>query len=158
VHLIDPGDTALLPVHAPHGDAVAAHARRALAAADAYRALRRPGAAAETAVRQAAALWRERLFFEVHEVLEAVWKTASGDLRQALQGLIQIAVAFHHRAHGNLRGARSLLTEGRGRLAAVPRGTVAADTDALLAATAPIEAALRDGATTTDVPPLALVG
>jgi len=91
-------------------------------------------------------------------VLEAAWKTASGDLRQALQGLIQIAVAFHHHAHGNLRGARSLLAEGRGRLAAVPRGTVAADTDALLAATAPIEAAFRDGATTTDVPTLAIVG
>ena len=159
LHLIDAGGAALLPVHAPHGDAVVTHAQRALAAAGAYRTLRRPDApTAETAVRQAAALWRERLFFEVHEVLEAVWKTASGDLRQALQGLIQIAVAFHHHAHGNLRGARSLLAEGRGRLSAVPRGTVAADTDALLAATAPIEAAFRDGATTMDVPPLALVG
>jgi len=80
VHLIDPGAASLLPVHAPHGDTVAAHARRALRAADAYRALRRPAAPhAETAVRQAAALWAEHLFFEVHEVLEAVWKTAADE-------------------------------------------------------------------------------
>jgi hypothetical protein len=154
VHLIDAGDATLLPVHAPYGDAVAAHARRALRAADAYRPLRRPAAPrAETAVRQASALWDEHLFFEVHEVLEAVWKTAAGDLRQALQGLIQIAVAFHHHAHGNLRGAKSLLAEGRARLAAVPRGTVAANTDALLAATAPLEAALRNGAPWATSPP-----
>jgi hypothetical protein len=154
VHLIDEGGARLLAVHAPYGDAVAAHAERALRAADAYRALRRPAAArAETAVRQSTALWNECLFFEVHEVLEAVWKTASGDLRQALQGLIQIAVALHHRAHGNLRGARSLLAEGRARLAAVPEGTVAVNGAALLATTAPIEEALRDGVASTSPPP-----
>jgi hypothetical protein len=154
VHLIDAGEASLLRVHAPHGDAVAAHARRALRAADAYRALHRPAAPRpEAAVRQAAALWAEHLFFEVHEVLEAVWKTAGGDLRQALQGLIQIAVAFHHHAHENLRGARSLLAEGRARLAAVPAGTVVADTDALLAATAPIETALQSGAPPKIGPP-----
>ena len=154
VHLVDAGGTSLLAVHAPYADAVASHARRALRAADAYAGLRRPAAAsAETAVRQAAALWNEHLFFEVHEVLEAVWKTAAGDLRQGLQGLIQIAVAFHHQAHGNPRGAKSLLVEGRARLAAVPPGTLAARTDALLAATAPIEAAFRDGAPAPSAPP-----
>jgi len=154
VHLIDAGGATLLPVHAPYGDAVSAHAQRALRAADSYRPLHRSAATrAETAVRQAAALWNEHLFFEVHEVLEALWKTASGDLRQALQGLIQIAVAFHHHAHGNLRGARSLLAEGRARVAAAPAGTLVADTDALLAATAPIERALRGGAPWKTTPP-----
>ena len=154
VHLIDAGGAALLAVHAPYGDAVAAHARRARRAAEAYRGLYRPQAPpAETALRQAAALWSEHLFFEVHEVLEAIWKTAGGDLRQALQGLIQIAVAFHHLAHGNLRGARSLLVEGRARLAAVPQGTVGANTEALLAATAPMEAAFLAGAAPAAVPP-----
>ena len=153
VHLIDAGGAALLAVHAPHADAVAAHATRALRAAQAYR--RREGPLAtpvETAVRQAAALWNEHLFFEVHEVLEAVWKTAAGDLRQALQGLIQIAVAFHHHAHGNPRGARSLLVEGRARLASVPARRLGANTEALLAATAPMEIAFRDG-TTPPTPP-----
>jgi hypothetical protein len=155
VHLIDAGGAALLPVHAPYGEAIAAHAARAVRAARAHRELAAgaPPARPVAAIRRAVALWNEHLFFEVHEVLEAVWKTASGDLRQALQGLIQIAVAFHHLAHGNVRGARSLLLEGRARLAAVPPGTVAVDASALLAATGPLETALRDGAPASVTPP-----
>ena len=154
VHLIDAGHAALLPVHAQYGDAVAAHARRALRAADAYRPLRRPAAPRpETVVRQAAALWNEHLFFEVHEVLEAEWKTARGPVREALQGLIQIAVAFHHRAHGNIRGARTLMREGRRRLAAAPGTLPVVAAEVLLAETAAWDAA--DGGTApAAVPPL----
>ena len=153
VHLIDPGGRALLLVHAPHAAAVAAHASRALRAAAAFR--RGPaGADIVRACRVAAALWNERLFFEVHEVLEAVWKTAAGATRQALQGVIQIAVAYHHLMHGNRRGARSLLVEGRSRLASVPATTLPAlDVAALLAATAPWEEALARHETPADEPP-----
>ena len=42
--------------------------------------------------------------------------TAGGEAREALQGLIQIAVAWQHFANGNLAGARSLFLEGSGRL------------------------------------------
>src|SRR5262249_12390638 len=131
VHLVDAGGERLLDVHAPWDSAIRAHAVRALEAAAAYRrrpaappddAAGRPAAAADDAVGRAivraAALWNEGLFFEVHEVLEAVWQRESGDRRQALQGVIQIAVAWHHLAHGNPRGARTLLREGRARLAA----------------------------------------
>jgi len=153
VHLIDPGGRALLPVHAPHAAAVAAHARRALRAAAAFRR-GPPGAGVVRACRVAAALWNEGLFFEVHEVLEAVWKTAAGTERQALQGVIQIAVAYHHLAHGNRRGARSLLAEGRSRLASVPTTTLPAlDVAGLLAATAPWEAALARRETPAEEPP-----
>lgn len=65
----------------------------------------------------AAALFNEELFFEVHEVLEPYWARAEGELRSFLQGLIQIAVGLHHRAHGNWRGARALLGEGTAKLA-----------------------------------------
>jgi hypothetical protein len=100
----------------------------------------------ERAQHRAAALWKEGLFFEVHEVLETEWQKASGDTRQALQGVIQIAVAFHHLAHGNRRGARTLLREGRRRLADVPAETLdVVDLRALLDATAPWEAALTAG-------------
>src|SRR5205823_1242824 len=58
VHLIDPGGRALLPVHAPHAAAVAAHARRALRAAAAFRR-GPPGAGVVRACRVAAALWNE---------------------------------------------------------------------------------------------------
>jgi hypothetical protein len=161
VHLVDVDAAQLLPVHEPYAAAIAAHAGRATRAVRAHRAgaaAARRADAATAAVRRAAALWNEGLFFEVHEVLEAVWKTAAGDLRQALQGLIQVAVAFHHLAHGNLRGARSLLVEGRARLAAVPADVVAADTAALRAATEVAEAALRAGRAAGAPPPLRLRG
>jgi hypothetical protein len=160
VHLIDPGARGLLPIHAGHTAGVAAHAARALRAATTHR--ERGGGAADAssdALERAAALWNEQLFFEVHEVLELVWKTLHGDRRQAFQGLIQIAVAYHHLAHGNLRGARSLLTEGRRRLGGVPSELLpSVDVEGLLAATAETEACLARHATPTEAPPRLVVG
>ena len=66
----------------------------------------------ERAMQQAAALFNEGLFFEVHEVLEAVWLKQEEQVRLLLQGLIQIAVGFHHLENKNLGGAVSLLREG----------------------------------------------
>ncbi len=153
-HLIDPGAQALLAVHAPHSEAVKDHAARALRAARSHRADARPASdSCSRALAAAVALWNEQLFFEVHEVLEAVWKTASGDVRQALQGVIQIAVAYHHLAHGNRRGARTLLHEGRERLAATPTALAGIDAPALLSATAPWESALASGSAPPDRPP-----
>lgn len=53
-------------------------------------------------------------FFEAHEALEDIWRAVARDLpsrrlRLHLQGLIQLAVAFHHHSTGNLVGARSVL-------------------------------------------------
>jgi hypothetical protein len=144
-HLVDPGATTLLAVHAPWEPAIRAHAARALRAT----APRRPpaGEPVADAVERAAALWSEQLFFEVHEVLEAVWVRATGDTRQALQGLIQIAVAYHHLAHGNPRGARTLLRDGRARLDATPAGELpTVDRAALLDETAPWLTALEAAA------------
>ena len=70
----------------------------------------------EAALTAAAALFDAGLYFEVHELLEPHWVSASGAERQALQGLIQVAVAFQHLANENLEGARSLLVEGSARL------------------------------------------
>ena len=66
----------------------------------------------ERALEEAACLFNEGLFFEVHEVLEAVWLTEVEGVRLLLQGLIQIAVGFYHLENNNPRGALSLLTEG----------------------------------------------
>jgi uncharacterized protein len=68
------------------------------------------------ALQAAATLFEAGLYFEVHEVLEPHWLTADGEARQALQGLIQIAVGWQHVANDNLAGARSLLVEGSVRL------------------------------------------
>lgn len=73
----------------------------------------RPEAAGlELAVRKGALLFNHRLFFEVHEVLEAQWIQEVDPERRFLQGLIQIAVAFYHLGNRNLRGAVSLLGDG----------------------------------------------
>jgi hypothetical protein len=135
----------LLPVHAPWADAARAHAARAVAAAD-RRVDAEGGTPVSEAVRDAVALWNARLFFEVHEVLEAVWKTAAGPLRQGLQGVIQVAVAYHHLAHDNPRGARTLMRDGRARLADVDGELLAPlDAGALLADTVAWETSLLHG-------------
>jgi predicted metal-dependent hydrolase len=50
-------------------------------------------------------------FFDAHEILEEVWQGLADGIpsRSHLQGLVQLAVAFHHESRGNLRGARSVL-------------------------------------------------
>jgi len=154
-HLIDPGGAALLPVHAPHTAAAARHAARALVALAGVVAPPTDDPVA-VAVARAAALWSQALFFEVHEVLEDVWRTADGERRLALQGLIQVAVAFHHLAHGNARGARTLLREGRARLETGPDTLPGIDTIALLTDTAAWQVALDTGTPPPDGPPPAL--
>lgn len=65
----------------------------------------RPAGPVERALEEAACLFNEGLFFEVHEILEAVWLTQEEGVRLLLQGFIQIAVGFHHLENNNLRGA-----------------------------------------------------
>jgi len=69
-------------------------------------------AARDTALRKAALLFNHHLFFEVHEVLETQWRVEHDPPRLFLQGLIQVAVAFHHLERRNFRGAVSLLHDG----------------------------------------------
>jgi len=69
-----------------------------------------------TALVSAALLFHAHLYFEVHELLEPYWLRAEGGDREALQGLIQVAVGFAHLANGNVSGARSLLHDGCARV------------------------------------------
>lgn len=103
------GDLAALRVRAERFEA----ARRDLAAHDL--AVREDTPLA-TVVAAAAILFDHELFFEVHELLEPPWLRADGETRTLLQGLIQVAVGFHHHAQGNPRGAASLLGEGNAKL------------------------------------------
>jgi predicted metal-dependent hydrolase len=60
-------------------------------------------------------LFNRAHFFDAHEVLEDVWRALPRDrpsrrrFRLHMQGLIQLAVAFHHESTGNYVGARSVL-------------------------------------------------
>ncbi len=99
---------------------LSARARRASEALAALPASAGHGAPAghdlEALLDAAARLYDAGLYFEVHEWLEPYWMTASGETRDALQGVIQAAVGWQHLANGNLAGARSLLGEGAARL------------------------------------------
>jgi uncharacterized protein len=51
-------------------------------------------------------------FFEAHELWEEVWLETRDPDKIFLQGLIQVAAAFHHYSQANLRGTRNLLQAG----------------------------------------------
>lgn len=55
-------------------------------------------------------------FFEAHESWEELWTDYQGPARKFFQGLIQVAVCFHHFGNGNIRGARKLYHSSRAYL------------------------------------------
>lgn len=59
-------------------------------------------------------------FFDAHETWEAIWLPASGADKVFLQGIIQLAAAFHHWQRGNARGAWSLSRRALEKLAVSP--------------------------------------
>ncbi len=64
-------------------------------------------------------LFNQRHFFDAHEVLEDLWRPIPRDRvsRCHLQGLVQLAVAFHHASRDNFLGARSVLDRALRNLA-----------------------------------------
>ncbi|HEY3064661.1 MAG TPA: DUF309 domain-containing protein [Methylomirabilota bacterium] len=126
-----------------HGPSLRERARRASAALSGRRLDAGP-LTRRDALDAAARLYEVGLFFEVHEVLEPLWREASGSDREALQGLIQVAVGYQHLANGNVAGARTLLAEGAVRLA--DRRLEGADLSPFAAAVRASAAALDAGA------------
>lgn len=59
-------------------------------------------------------------FYEAHELWEEVWLHTPNPDKTFLQGLIQVAAAFHHHSRANLLGTRNLLREGLLKLEAFP--------------------------------------
>jgi predicted metal-dependent hydrolase len=61
-----------------------------------------------------------RQFFEAHEVWEEVWLVEDEPEKTFLQGIIQIAAAFHHYRRGNTDGAETLLAAGIVKISRFP--------------------------------------
>jgi uncharacterized protein len=61
-------------------------------------------------------LIRERAYFEAHEELEDEWRTAPTAERDFLQGLVHVAVAWHHAGRGNRPGCERQLEKADRRL------------------------------------------
>src|SRR6266513_2331141 len=59
-------------------------------------------------------------FWEAHESWETIWLAAESDVEQFLQGMIQLAAAYHHVKRGTHRGAVRLFEAALRRLAAFP--------------------------------------
>lgn len=84
-------------------------------------------------------LFNRAHFFDAHEVLEDVWReSVHGKARRRhLQGLVQLAVAFHHESRSNLVGARSVLDRALRNLAGAEDSFPQLDLDGLRAALVP---------------------
>jgi uncharacterized protein len=62
-------------------------------------------------------------YFEAHEVWEEAWLSANGEPRRLLQGLIQLAAAFHKASTGgSARGCVHLIDEGLAKLEGIEDG------------------------------------
>jgi predicted metal-dependent hydrolase len=59
-------------------------------------------------------------FWEAHEAWEEIWLVAQSDVEQYLQGLIQLAAAYHHLRRGTFRGGIRLFEAALRRLSAFP--------------------------------------
>ncbi|MFW5682608.1 MAG: DUF309 domain-containing protein [Phycisphaeraceae bacterium] len=73
---------------------------------------------APTPVRQAGLHFNHQRFFDAHEGWEEHWHDMQGPAREAMQALIQIAVALEHDQRGNATGARRTLQRATTRLLA----------------------------------------
>lgn len=73
------------------------------------------------ALERGVALFNDGRFWEAHEAWEGIWLAAEGDEKQFLQGLIQLAAAYHHVQRGTSpRGAVRLFEAALRRLAPFP--------------------------------------
>jgi uncharacterized protein len=79
-----------------------------------------PSDADRSALREGVALFNAQHFWHAHEAWEKPWLAASGDEKQFLQGLIQLAAAYHHVQRGTVRGALRLFDAALRRLEGFP--------------------------------------
>jgi len=99
-------------------------------------------------------LFNEHNFFDAHEIWEDVWRETSGPEKKFLQGLIQVAVAFHHHSTGNVVGARSLMERAVRNLVNYPGAFGGIDLTSLLASLGEWQEALSKGAALPEFPEL----
>ena len=90
-------------------------------------------------------LIRSGSYFEAHEELEDEWRVAPEPERDFLQGLVHVAVAWHHAGRGNRPGCERQLAKAERRLAPyVPRHR-GVDVASLLEEVAHAQALVEDG-------------
>jgi predicted metal-dependent hydrolase len=81
---------------------------------------------------QGIGLIRAGAYFEAHEELEDEWREAPPEERDFLQGLVHVAVAWHHAGRGNRPGCERQLEKAARRLAAYRPAHRGVDVDRVL--------------------------
>jgi predicted metal-dependent hydrolase len=94
-------------------------------------------------------LFRAGEFFLAHETLEEYWIEAPAAERNFYQGLIHVAVAFHHLGRGNRKGALLQLRKARSRLEGYPSRYCGIDVGGLRRFLEDAAARVEDGETVT---------
>lgn len=67
-------------------------------------------------------LFNEQKFWHAHEAWEELWLHSTGDEKIFLQGLIQLAAAYHHVQRGTFRGGVRLFDAAFEKLAPFENG------------------------------------
>jgi len=89
--------------------------------------------------------FNRRHFFDAHETWEEIWLPSPEPGKTFLQGIIQVAAAFHHYTRGNHAGTRSLLQAGLKKLERFPKTHAGLQLEELRAAVRRWIAALEAG-------------
>lgn len=72
-------------------------------------------------------LFNSHHFWHAHEAWEEHWLQAAGEPKIFLQGLIQLAAAYHHVQRGTFRGGARLFESSLRRLSGFPEGYAGVD-------------------------------
>jgi uncharacterized protein len=78
--------------------------------------------------------FNSRHFYDAHEIWEEIWIETLNPERTFLQGLIQVAAAFHHYSRANRLGAHKLLRAGLTKIEPFPHVHRGLELDPLRAA------------------------
>ena len=84
-------------------------------------------------------------FYEAHEHWEEVWLKTLDPEKMFLQGLIQVAAAFHHYSRANRQGTENLLLAGLTKVERFPHGHGGLELEALRIAVRRWLSSMRDG-------------
>ena len=93
-------------------------------------------------------------YFEAHEELEDEWREAPAAERDFLQGLVHVAVAWHHAGRGNRPGCERQLEKATRRLGPYRPTHRGVDVDRVLEGVERAQRVVESGSLTLPRPPL----
>ena len=97
-------------------------------------------------------LIRAGAYFEAHEELEDEWRAAPEEERDFLQGLVHVAVAWHHAGRGNRPGCERQLEKAARRLEPYRPAHRGVDVDEVLGQVARARMTVAEGSLTLPRP------